>query len=1123
MAQTSGVDKYKNIANKTFPTIAPVMNIDNLVEVDGFINDILFVAKNYYKQVASEMVDATLKMLDMYDLHNVPHEDWRQTHVTFNGYSTYYEYADNKSETSLVPNKRFDFDGPWSYSVLQRYLYEYAFNNGDVRDFSFVFRDVDSQLASSISGSIVDYMRSSSSIYMKQNILKHSIAKSEHDSDLNYFTLVKKDDSTHGVVLFRFNEVPLSIPLAPTFVSNFSRSSDSVTEIISALSLKCVDFGIVDRNVMWMLGYERVSGSSVELLRLCTFKFEARDCFVMIDSSSFKTYSSTSYSDYLYNLNDFIGVSMHDDELLVLTYNCNEELAKLKSTDENPEKLMNGDVSLYVHSLDLLSNNVKTSKITVNNSITPMFLDHSEGKRDHIRMYKNRIWQVERYKDTCNICYEALNPSLCREGDFNYYMKYDTSTYKIEVMEIVFNENSYKVYDSSVARDGSMQFSNEVQFIQEDENGEKMYESIVVDNEASRSMILVDSVVKLLKKYPRCISKNGKFVVQMIPFGFYKECSGNVIRYVADKLVNSRRPASKFNDNVVSFSEFIDIASYFRDLQDLNAMREEIRMLEECVNLNYSTVKYLNGVMSSGRTTIEDATFSSTADLFEKLPFIKNCMLEKMMIVCYFKNETGITFINDYALDLDLTCYIDDDFERSKKVGYGNGYTETKYIKWMGDTTKGGFEALYIDVRKYIKERLENREINTDMKIALNLCWNENSEITEDNVYVSINWNMIKEDIPMKLIRVSKKDCKNRVLSISVNMLTEVLTYDIPKLYPVVKVAYKDKIVGYEDGVPDIQVGFMNLTEKEFDELPSRGWAPHYGSPDEDGVEKVNMLSRVHPDERFKNIEKKIDFASFVLNAPMSEEFFYKQVEYIRAVLGTLFAIQSNRLNYVTKQRLGFTTFSKLCLADIYFGDDVKNVDSSTGVNMIYYAYLNPTYFREYAGMYDYEIDACVLIYRMTHEHGFIETSYSEDAALMKSYAFAIVPHTQETLADFDEYALKHQRTACSVDGFFEYVITKYSTPETRDKKEMYLELYRSWKVSNEEVEALKTRIADAILEKIGGTRLPEDLQDVLDSYSKTELRHKQTPRGFFNYMQELAYDVYCKYGLQDVYFNLDD
>jgi hypothetical protein len=83
-----GKDKFKNYSNKTFPTIAPVPFVHNLIEETGYLQETcLYLAKPFYENVAYYIALMTKEILNMHtynkDGYGLPTDGWRQTYIEF--------------------------------------------------------------------------------------------------------------------------------------------------------------------------------------------------------------------------------------------------------------------------------------------------------------------------------------------------------------------------------------------------------------------------------------------------------------------------------------------------------------------------------------------------------------------------------------------------------------------------------------------------------------------------------------------------------------------------------------------------------------------------------------------------------------------------------------------------------------------------------------------------------------------------------------------------------------------------------------------------------------------------------------------------------------------------------
>lgn len=188
-----GKNKFINNANTTFPTIAPLNSIENLIECKKYDDEnLIFLAKNYYANVISKIKIATKKILNMYNKDGIPSNGWKRSYITFHGYSNCYESSNNKLQYSIKSSEKYKNNGPFIYSKLQDYFYEY-YLSGSV-DLNEFLKEYD--LPDSISG-IYDYYLNGNGrfkIFFDNDlkISKYNIVQYDEDLYENCFTLFKK-------------------------------------------------------------------------------------------------------------------------------------------------------------------------------------------------------------------------------------------------------------------------------------------------------------------------------------------------------------------------------------------------------------------------------------------------------------------------------------------------------------------------------------------------------------------------------------------------------------------------------------------------------------------------------------------------------------------------------------------------------------------------------------------------------------------------------------------------------------------------------------------------------------------------------------------------------------------
>jgi hypothetical protein len=178
-----GYNKFLNIKNKYFPTIAPIQNIDGLIKISDFDKlNILFLSKIYYSNVFSSIFNNTKKLLEMNDKRGVPTNGWKNNSSVFHGYSSEYEYSLN-SINGGDSSKLYDIDGPWAYSELQKTILLKLMGITDKSAYSYLTKSI--SLNSEIySNFYLNFIFSNDF----ENIEKYKIQKIENDIFGNKFT-----------------------------------------------------------------------------------------------------------------------------------------------------------------------------------------------------------------------------------------------------------------------------------------------------------------------------------------------------------------------------------------------------------------------------------------------------------------------------------------------------------------------------------------------------------------------------------------------------------------------------------------------------------------------------------------------------------------------------------------------------------------------------------------------------------------------------------------------------------------------------------------------------------------------------------------------------------------------
>lgn len=980
-----GINKYKNIENRTFPTIAPIVDIENLHEKNELDDDILYVAKNYYSNIISSLSDAILKILKMHDENGVPFEGWRQQFVNFHGYSTYYEYSENKEYSISDSSKEFDSTDAYIYSKLQKYYY--LINKNERVDISEFLTD--SFLNNEFRSLLESYLNSDECIY--RNFSGYSIKNIEYDNFKNVFALLKKDDETTGKIIFRENCMSLGVPLIDkdySFILNKDGWIDDAIREIGELANNCVSFGIVN-DVMWIFG-KTTKDDLYDVYKLLSFKFTYDDNCIIIDVSSIKSYSYNNTADkVIYYLNDFVGCIV-DDNITKIKFiffdreKISKELRDSRESDNRDnELLMHAMLNFIQYELDIDTNKCNCKKINVDDCVVPMFLNQAESSV-YSPFEDDTIWKVESYDNRCYIGYEALNKNLMQTGIYEHYKQMNTNSLTICSAQFKFYDRNFYTNSSISQTEYDYFFTSQLAFTVSPSSYVILYENNGDSNAGKEKLIA--KLIELLNEYPKCRYEKDGLVVEFLPFTFFKECRDDV-KYLISKKISENAIANSGHmidfDNAFS-SVYEPISNMIFDgepefYKSLNVLSSVIDLTENVILSSENWI--LNENIESDNNIKEyrksNLTFENMNDMFVSLPFLTKCAYEPLTIVAYFKNNTGITFIGDYALDLDLTCYIDDIVERNHKVGYWNGYNTTQYIKWGGDITKGGHENISINVNEYIKNHLQNTSINTHMKIVLGLCWHDSSELKTSDIYISLAWHHVVENIPISFIPDARKDCQNKSLMIDIDMKTGILKYETYHLYPVIKIYYKEKLVGPDEGIPDIKFGFMNLTESELKSWGENnpGWtAVNYHNNEIEESSNDSWLKYYIYSHKNLDLNDGYACASFLIADHIDDHSSFNYLyDVIIEILGRYVYSKSTYLNLRTKTRLSKSSYEVIRCEEIYFGWNIQNVDKETGVNMIYYGYINPDYFKDKAikEWIEHPIDAALPDYDMQYRSAY--------------------------------------------------------------------------------------------------------------------------------------------------------
>lgn len=918
--------KYANITNKYFPTISPIQNIDGLIkssEIDSL--NILYLAKIYYNRLSDKLNTYTLNMLKMHDKHGVPYEGWRQSYINFHGYSTNYEYSDNMlSFKASEASKYFDFDGPWSYSLLQQTIFNKL---SGATDFSYLLKYIDIENNSSLTliNDIYNYYINNNYLETIQN---YKIIKIENDIYDNTFTLfkLKSDNNLAGPIYFRTENMPLSLPLADNdgYKMIYAESSNSNLSSLYYVINNCIDFGVIN-NIMWVFGKANNDVS----YKLFSFNYELKYNRVCISGSTIHEYTHSGLD--LYSINDFIGASYNDElrKLNLYTFNSIEAFTKLE-TQKDLNNVITGDIfnqNLIINDniLSIDTNDISVNSIKVNNALFPSVLIHDERANNEITFdNSHNIWKIEEYDNKYFICYEALNNAL-PSSIFNYYFLLSSHFIKFETIRFSFDILNYSRNITSIP----MSYSLSININSIDEQCNILLHKNI-DNENAVNLIYNEII-----KYPKCSTDKTHLYIDLIPLSFMEKINEVDMKNIISKVLkywNENKTIISFSNmlnNIVPFINTVDekiinkLQSYLEYTLDLvkNNMKNIISTFDTAEQYNSNT---------NSNTNLNNSYLIN--DIYSNIPVLTKCINDKIKIIVWFKNPTETTFIGDYALDLDLTCYIDTYEDKNNKVGYRNNYKSTKYISWEGDVTKGDYEYLEINTARLKSDKYNDSlsDLLNTIKINLNLCWHNTSEIKHNDVYISVFYENIKQDIPINLVNISDKACQEKSIVISYNMKTNTINYEIPNNYLAVKLTMKHELCEYSDGIPDIQVGVLNMVESE--------WLAKQNS--EKWNDFGDYLIYIHGYNKFKHFELKYNYITILFkNLTINTSYDRDIYPAINKLMDEVFTC-SNLKPYNL-------TYSKICLNDIFFGYLNNNLDADTGIKYSYYSFLRKDNFKE--------------------------------------------------------------------------------------------------------------------------------------------------------------------------------
>jgi hypothetical protein len=407
----------RNLANKTFTTIAPIQSIGNLIPVTTKnTEESLYLAKPFYEMIAYYINLMTKEILNMQNRNKlgqgIPIDGWKQSYIEFRGYNTTYENSNNKIEMSLTPSACFDVDGPWIYSGLQKFIklyHESKFSNADGKP----------QISMNNIKKFVDENYITVTETVKQNIatqlfaFQHKIYDKrldriydfQIDSFGNQYILYKNNDyntyENAGEVWIRPKNYVLAVPLMLNTIIPTGSTADigknyindvfdtlqcnqqiNYANMFKQLFNNCIQFGVV-KNVIWVLGYtDYVSvdfvlnkGITPRLKLTCVQFYQNNKLNTLsMDLTTIQTYNLKSDNDYLESLNDFVGAYLNDKTGSIDFILYNKDELNLSTNTPHMSSLVGVDLPFTVYKYSFNNPTFKNAKsISIKNTVFPAF------------------------------------------------------------------------------------------------------------------------------------------------------------------------------------------------------------------------------------------------------------------------------------------------------------------------------------------------------------------------------------------------------------------------------------------------------------------------------------------------------------------------------------------------------------------------------------------------------------------------------------------------------------------------------------------------------------------------------------------------------------------------------
>ena len=456
----------KNIANKSFTTIAPFPYIRNLIPEDGTFNETsLYLAKPFYENIAYYINLMTKEILNMQTYNNktgqgLPTEGWKQSYIEFKGYNTNYEDSKNQAEMSLYPSSVIDCDGPWVYSALQKFIklyYDYPIGNNQYQiPYNEIQKYVDENyitvgknIRTNITKQLFAYQHE---IFEKQNYKVHDFQFDQYD---NQFTLYKHKDFNEyedaGEIWVRMKNYPLSVPLMKNVKIKDSMDlyTDDIYDTLQCnqhlnyanmwkqLCNNAIRFGVI-KSTLWVLGYTNwiktnnyfVESNNDYYLKLgCLQFYQNQDLnTLVVDTTTCKFFSLLKDQDNLEDINEYIGAYFNqiDKSIEFVLYDKsthrNNIINNSITKDKVLEQLKNTSIPLKIckYEFNNLLNADKT--ISISNTYYPALNLCSSQFLYDLTNYKSFLKSDN--IPYMNLLGEFVSGSFINEGKLHNYYGY---------------------------------------------------------------------------------------------------------------------------------------------------------------------------------------------------------------------------------------------------------------------------------------------------------------------------------------------------------------------------------------------------------------------------------------------------------------------------------------------------------------------------------------------------------------------------------------------------------------------------------------------------------------------------------------------------------------------------